>query len=139
MITRADFEKLFTEAETLKAEVNELRKVNVEAIKADYEKQIDDLKAEVELLKTEEAIVATEVYKNIVAKNEENEKTISSLQEQMKSLEVNKEENLKMVNTMVAEKLASVGISPIKVQTEKQETKKKVVFSNADEYFSSIK
>jgi hypothetical protein len=139
MITKADHEKLQTEATELKAQLEVLRSIDVDAIKADYDKQIADLKAEVELLKTEDAIKATDAYKAIVAESETDKQTISSLQEQMKSLEVNKEENSKLVNTLVCEKLASVGVAPIKAQTETQETKKKVVFPNAGEYFASIK
>jgi len=115
MITLKDFETMKTELAEAKTQLEGFRSIDVDAIKADYNKQIADLTAEVELLKTAEAIQATETYKAIVAENETNKQTISSLQEQMKSLEVNKEDNEKLVNTLVMEKLASVGVPPIKI------------------------
>jgi hypothetical protein len=121
MITMLDFTKLQEEASSLKAELEVLRSVDVSAIKAEYETQITNLKAEVELLKSEDSIKATEVYKAIVSENETHKQTISTLQEEAKTLAVDKENNDKLVNTLVCEKLASVGVAPIKVQIEKQE------------------
>ena len=139
MLTKIEVEKLQTEAINMKAQLDALKQVDVSAIKSDYEKQISDLTNQIELLKQADSIVASEVYKKLASENEANKTKISELEEQSKTLQVNKEDNQKLVNTMVQEKLASLGVAPIKVQTSEQQPKKKVSYASADEYFASIK
>lgn len=139
MITLKEFNQLQEDASTMKAQLEEFRKLDVEAIKAGYETKITELNKEIEMLKTPEAVQATETFKSLVTENENNKTKISELEGLNKELQVNKEDNQKVVNTMVMERLASLGVSPIKVSTENNHNKKKNTFANADEYFSSIK
>lgn len=139
MITLADHQKLQTEVAELTAQLEELRKVNVEDIKSTYESQLVALNQEIETLKSEDTIQASEVFKSIAQENEVNKQKISELEESITVLQVDKEKNDEVVNTMVQEKLASVGVAPIKALTENKVEAKKTSYASADEYFASIK
>jgi hypothetical protein len=139
MITLADHQKLQTEVAELTAQLEELRKVNVEDIRSTYESQLVALNQEIEALKSEETIQSSEVFKSIAQENEANKAKISELEESITVLQVDKEKNDEVVNTMVQEKLASVGVAPIKALTENKVEAKKSSYATADEYFASIK
>jgi septal ring factor EnvC (AmiA/AmiB activator) len=113
MITKLDVERLQSELAEAKSQIEALRSTDTD--KAQYETQIADLTAEVELLKTVESITATEVYKSIVAENEANKQKISELEESIVALQVNKEENDNIIDMRVMERLASAGVPPIPV------------------------
>ena len=119
MITIADFTRLQEELSTTKTELEQLRLIDVDGMKTKHGTEINDLKAEIDLLKTDESVMSTDVYKSIHTELESSKQTISDLEKSVTDLKVDKEDIDRVVNLRVMEKLASVGLPPLKdVSTE---------------------